>query len=207
MYLGFFTSLDLGESQELFLAFGRWDVTRSLLAQRDHLGDEVMAQLWYSRPFLNAVQANRDDLQAALVSLRKKYGWTGRLPSGDWIADRAGKRELYEYLHAATSRALHFSAGEIMRRSWGHPGGIVTTEKPEFREHLSAFALDQLWHLYVETWSVAMPLLSTAGVSSDEGLNDDELRSVLDRLLATGRVPLVHAHEYNLTPDGPLKFS
>lgn len=204
MYLGFFTSLGQAEAQELFLAFGRWDVTRSLLAQRNYVGDEVMAQLWYPKAFLDAMEAERDKQQAALVVLRKKHGWQGRLPSGDWIAERAGKRDLYEYLHAATSRALHFSAGEIMRRSWGEPGGIMTTDKPEFREHLAAFALDQLWRLYVDTWQVAMPLLSAACISSDDTLTFDELRPVLDRLLAAGKVPLVHAHEYNLTPDGRL---
>jgi hypothetical protein len=204
MYLGFFTSLEQVDSQELFLAFARWDGARSLLAQRKYLGDAVMATLWYPKAFLDAMEAQRDQQQDALTVLRKKYGWQGRLPSAEWIADRAGKRNLYEYLHAATSRAVHFSAGEIIRRSWGNPDGNITTDKPEFREYLAAFALDQLWVLYIDTWQVAMPLLSGAGIGSESALTFDELTAALARLAALGRVPLVHAYEYNLTPRGPV---
>ncbi len=81
------------------------------------------------------------------------------------------------------------------------------TDKSEFRDHLSSFALDQLWRLYVETWRVTMPLLEAAGISSDDRLSFDEMQPVLDRLLSAGKVPLVHAHEWNLTPDGPLDLT
>lgn len=87
----------------------------------------------------------RESVKAQLRALRQRHNWSGgTLPSAEWIAERADKRDLYDYLHAATSRALHFSAGEIMRRGWGHPYGRITTDQPEFREHLASFALDQL---------------------------------------------------------------
>ena len=205
MYLGFFVGLDLVDSQKLFKLLGSWDALRSLLAQRDYVGDEVMAQLWYPTAFLEAAVDAREKVQTELKALQKQYRWSGGiLPSGAWIADQAGQRELYDYLHAATSRALHFSAGEIVRRGWGRPLGKIVTDKPEFREYLASFALDQLWRLYIETWKVTMPLLRTAGITSDESLSLDEMQPILSRLLAAGRVPLVHAHEWNLTPDGPL---
>jgi hypothetical protein len=205
MYLAFFVGLDLADSQELFGLLGKSDAFRSLLAQREYVGDEVMARLWYQESFLNAAVDARDKVKVELKALQKKYKWRGGIiPSADWIADQAGQRELYDYLHAATSRALHFSAGEIMRRGWGHPSGRVITDKPEFREHLASFALDQLWRLYVETWNVTMPLLEEAGISGDESLTFDEMEPVIRRLVAIGKVPLVHAHEWNLTPQGPL---
>jgi hypothetical protein len=164
-----------------------------------------MKQLWYPDGFLEAAAQSRDRIKIELKMLQKKYNWPGGLlPSGDWIADRAGQRKLYDYLHAATSRALHFSAGEIMRRGWGHPSGKVITDKPEFREHLAAFALDQLWRLYIETWQAAMPLLEEAGINSDETLKFEEIQPVIDALLRLGKVPLVHSHEWNLTPEGLL---
>jgi|SRR5215469_9658212 len=205
MYLGFFMKLDLEDSQKLFKLLGNWDSLRSLLAQRKYVGDEVMAQLWYSEAFLKAAVEAQERTKIELKVLQKQYKWSGGIvPSADWIADQAGKRDLYDYLHAATSRALHFSAGEIMRRGWGHPSGKIITDKPEFREHLTSFALDQMWRLYVETWMVTMPLLEKAGISSDESLGSDEMEPVINRLVALGKVPLVHAHEWNLTPEGPL---
>lgn len=205
IYLGFFTSLDLADSQKLFLLFGNWDTTRSLLAQRAYVGDDMMASLWYSKGFLDTVEIERDQVRTDLKALKKQYKWGGGdLPSSAWVAERANKKELYDYLHAATSRALHFSAGEIMRRGWGQPSGTISTDKPEFREHLASFALDQLVRLYTETWSVAKALIEAAGVHSDNELSWENLRPVLSRVFGLGRVPLVHAAEWNLTPKGPL---
>lgn len=208
IYLGFFTSFDLADSQKLFLLFGNWDATRSLLAQRAYVGDDVMARLWYPEGFLDAVEVKRDQVRAELKVLQKQYKWGGGdLPSGAWVAERAKKKDLYDYLHAATSRALHFSAGEIMRRGWGHPSGMMSTDKPEFREHLASFALDQLVRLYTETWNVAMPLIEAAGVDSDNELSWENIEPVLSRVFGLGKVPLVHAAEWNLTPDGPLTLN
>lgn len=205
MYLEFFVSLDLAESQNLFTLLGNWDSLRSLIAQRNYIGDAEMAQLWYPEAFLDSAVENREKIKTELKALQKQYNWSGgMLPSGDWIAERAGKRKLYDYLHAATSRALHFSAGEILRRGWGHPSGKLSTDKTEFREHLANFALDQLWLLHLETWQACEPLLEASGISSDEELTFDAIKPAVDRLVAAGRVPLVHAREWNLTPDGPL---
>lgn len=200
-YLGFFVRLDLPASQKLFKLMGNWDTVRSLLAQREYVGDEVMARLWYPEAFLDAAVDLRERIKAELQALQKQYRWSGGLlPSGNWIADEAGQRKLYDYLHAATSRALHFSAGEIMRRGWGEPSGKIITDMPEFREHLASFALDQLWRLHVETWKITIPFLEAAGLSSDESLKWDEMKPILDRLADIGKVPLVHAHEWNLSP-------
>jgi hypothetical protein len=205
MYLEFFLSLDLDDSQKLFTLLGIWDSLRSLIAQRNYIGDEEMAQLWYPKAFLDSKIADKEKIKTELKALQKQYKWSGgMLPSGDWIADRAGKQGLYDYLHAATSRALHFSAGEILRRGWGQPSGKLSTDKTEFREHLTHFALDQLWRLHLETWQASEPLLEASGISSDEELTFDVIKPALDRLGAAGKVPLVHAREWNLTPDGPL---
>jgi hypothetical protein len=51
---------------------------------------------------------------------------------------------------------------------------------------------------------VAMPLLEEAGISGDGTLTFEEIQPVIDRLLRLGKVPLVHSHEWNLTPEGPL---
>ena len=122
MYLRFFLGLDRIASQRLFTLLGRWDGFRSLLSQRNFVGDEVMKDLWYSTEFLDAAEDRRNETRDALKELQKQYRWRGGIvPSADWIAERAGQRELYDYLHAATSRALHFSAGEMNAARLGQP--------------------------------------------------------------------------------------
>ncbi|AHK31074.1 hypothetical protein OPAG_04145 [Rhodococcus opacus PD630] len=202
MYLGFFASLDLEESQELFVSMGNFDSLRALLAQRNYIGDKEMARLWYPKYFLEWAVAKSEESRAVLRVLKKQYGWSGGIvPTGVWVADRVGQRELYDYLYAASSRALHFSVGEIMRRGWVEATGMLVTDKPAFREHLASFALDRLWRLYVETWRVAVPMLDRAGISSDGSLEDDEIVTAVARLREMGSVPLVHAREWTLPPD------
>jgi hypothetical protein len=204
LYLRFFASLALEDSQKLFGLLSDWDMARSLLAQRAYIGDDDMKKLWYPTGFLDAVQLKRDNVRVQLKELQQKYKWPGGdIPSGAWIAEKADEKELYDYLHAATSRAVHFSAGEIMRRGWGDPTGKMITNMPGFRAHLAAFALDQLWRLYTKTWEVTIPSMDAAGISSEDGIGFVDMKPVLSRLLALGRVPLVHAHEWNLTPEGP----
>lgn len=205
MYLRFFLRLPLDESQELFVALGTWDQLRSLIAQRNYIGDEQMESLWYPKQFLQEADGAKIQARARLRDLQKKHAWGGGdVPSGAWIADQADERALYDYLFAASSRAIHFSAGEMLRRAWGTPGGILITDKPEFRGHLAEFALDQLVRLYFKTISVVMPLIERSGVTSEEGLEFDEhLKPVLERVMSFGEVPLVHTYEWNLTPDNP----
>lgn len=205
MYLTFLCQLSREESQALLLLLGKWDGTRSLLAQRAYLGDDIMQQLWYPPEFLDAAQRKTEEVRSQLKQLQKLYRWAGGVtPSSGWIAERAGQKELYDYLHAATSRALHFSAGETMRRGWGDPSGTMTTDFPGFRAHLAEFALDQLWRLHVQTWRASSPLMEAAAINSEKGLQFSDTEPVLNRLLTLGKVPLVHAREWNLGPDGPL---
>jgi uncharacterized protein DUF5677 len=206
IYLRFFLDLDRIASQQLFILLGRWDGLRSLLAQRSFVGDEVMNELWYSTEFLDAAEERRNETRDALKELQEQYRWRGGIaPSADWIAERAGQRQLYDYLHSATSRALHFSAGEIMRRGWGSPTARMTTDSPVIREHLANFALSQLVLLFFETWQIVDDT-GAAGISLAEDIEQSEVDAVVQRIAALGQVPLVYAGEWNLIPDGPLQM-
>jgi hypothetical protein len=206
MYLKFFLDLDQTASQRLFILLGKWDGLRSFLAQRDFLGDEMMIDLWYSKEFLDAADTQRSVACDALKELRNQYRWgRGIVPSAGWVAERAGQRPLYDYLHAATSRVLHFSAGEIIRRGWGNPAEEMITDQPEFREHLAEFALYQLVLLFFETWKIVDDT-EAAGITLAEDVETAEVDAVVQRIAALGQIPLVHAAEWNLTPDGPLRM-
>jgi hypothetical protein len=201
LYLKFLGELEKGKSQKLFILLGKWDALRSLLAQRAYVGDESMRGLWYTASFLAAAEAQRAEVREALKEVQQEYRWSGDiLPSAEWIAERTGHRRLYDYLHAATSRALHFSAGEVMRRGWGNPGGEVGTREIGFQNHLTEFALYQLVLLFFETWK-AVDDTEAAGISIAGDIESEEVDEMVQRIGRLGRVPLVHAAEWNLRPS------
>jgi hypothetical protein len=200
------------DAQDLLSAMGTSDTIRSLLAQRAHLGDDVMQELWYPVAFLDAREQQQTPVKDELKKLRKQFNWSGNpLPSASWVAEQSGHKDLYDYLHAAASRALHFSMGEVMRNGWGEPGGKLVTLKPEFREYRTGFALHQLPVLFLQTAIACQDFLKDAGITGpeDEALQEPLEEQVLAAAKALGkfgRVPLVHAHEWNLTPSGPLSL-
>ncbi len=204
LWLAYLCSLDRELANKILLAMGRYDAIRSLQCQRDYIGDEAMLGLWYPSGFVDANASQLDGVKAELKNVGNDLGWGNRpLPGADWLAKQVGATAEYDYLHSATSRVLHFSAGEIMRRGWGTPGEVLITDKPEFREHLTEFALDQLWRLWLATLRVTLDHLEDAGLTSDPTF-DLEPEEVVGDLSGMGRVPLVHAHEWNLTPEGQL---
>lgn len=205
IWLAFLASMPRDEANSLLLAMGRWDAIRTLVAQREFVGDKAMTlDLWYPPGFVDAHEASLPEIKAELRQLRAKWGWQQTLPSTGWVAEQVELDAEYEYLHSATSRALHFSAGEVLRRGWGTPGGILVTDKPEFRAHLADFAYDQLWRQHLGTLLGVADLLDESGVNTPDCFWSDESRQELtSELIRLGRVPLVHAHEWNLEPPDP----
>ncbi|MBD0838866.1 hypothetical protein [Streptomyces sp. TRM68416] len=205
MWATFLASMTRSEADALLLAMGRWDARRALIAQRDYIGDlDMTVHLWFPPGFVDAQAVTLDGLKAELRQLRGRWGWQGVIPSSKWVAERSSLVEEYEYLHSATSRAVHFSAGEVLRRGWGAPGGALVTDKEEFREHLAEFAYDQLWRQHLGTIVGAADILGDAAISVPDGFFSEENRIKLtSELKNLGRVPLVHAYEWNLTPPPP----
>lgn len=210
LWVKFLAKLPLDTSQRLLVTMANYDNLRSLKAQREYIGDAEMRSLWYTPAFLEVAEKRLKFVEKDLKSLQAELKWSGKLPSTEWIAKSVNEVRTYRYLHSATSRAVHFSAGEVFRRSWGEPGGIVTTDKPEFRTHLYEFALDQLWRLLFETMQGVLNLIADrdddVGITSEESVTEERLKPLVEALLKFGKVPLVHAHEWNLTPEGPLIF-
>lgn len=81
----------------------------------------------------------------------------------------------------------------------------MITDMPEFREHLADFALHQLVLLFFKTWKIVDDT-GAAGISLAGDVELAEVDAVVQRIAALGQVPLVHAAEWNLTPDGPLQM-
>lgn len=205
MWITFLATMTPSEADALLLAMGRWDGVRGLKAQRDYIGDlDMTVDLWYPPGFVDAQVAMLPSIKSDLSQLRARWGWKGTLPSLEWVAKQVSLEAEYEYLHSATSRAVHFSAGEVLRRGWGVPGHELVTDKKEFREHLAEFAYDQLWRQHLETLLGAVDLLEESGISvSDDFFSEGNREQLIAELRGLGRVPLIHAHEWNLAPPPP----
>ncbi|MFF0283606.1 hypothetical protein ACFYSW_25155 [Rhodococcus aetherivorans] len=200
LWIAWFKELSVEDAQRLLTAMNLLDSIRSVRAQRDYIGHADMEDLWYPATFLNGLDRLETEAKNNLKDLAKEFGWSGAAPSAKWVAEKSDNLRLYEYLHSATSRALHYSMGEASRNCWGELGGIATTLKPEFRQHRTDFAMTWLPRLLLLTATTASDLLKEASIGFQEGAwSIGDITEPLNLSLT----PLVHAYEWNLRPPSP----
>jgi hypothetical protein len=139
-----------------------------------------------------------DKAKSDFSELGDQLGWPNRKrpPLTDWIADQVSDRRTYDYLFAASSRVVHFSAGEAFRNTWWDAEMRLHLAK-ERQNHQYAFALHCLILTALETFiSVFTIMYSSSGIELDK----DTLRDASRRYMELGSVPLVIHEEFNLRP-------
>jgi hypothetical protein len=95
-------------------------------------------------------EANNERMAEIRTLLRQKLNWRDKTPTVRFMAQATGEGKRYNFLYHATSRAVHFSVGELSRRGWGRPGqmriGFDT-----FEPYRATFAISWGWRLYIDT--------------------------------------------------------
>lgn len=201
LWLKYLASLDIADATVAFVALGNHDALRSLVAVKGYKGTESLVRLGFPRPFVDAADGLVQQAAMQLKDLKSKLGWDGgKGPTVKWIASAVGELPLYEYLYAASSRAVHFSAGEALRRGWFDSAGRVSVKDVDHRVYLSDFALSELLRLFTKTLLVSDRWLDVGQthepIEFDEG--DKSFEDRIAAFNAIGTVPLVWVKEYEL---------
>lgn len=135
-----------------------------------------------------------------MKSLGEELGWPKNKfpPSTYWVAEQVEERRFYDYLFAASSRFVHFSAGEAFRNTWWSEDALLRSDKGR-QNHEYAFALDCQIQIMVKTFMAAFDILkedlSDQDVPPDES---DAVMAAVERYAKIGRVPMITPEEFNL---------
>jgi hypothetical protein len=178
---------------------GNSDSMRGLLAFRNYAGLDVLVKLGFPARFVQWADVYVDKVKSDFSDLGDQLGWPKRKrpPSTDWIADQVGDRRTYDYLFAASSRVVHFSAGEAFRNTWWDTKMRLHLAE-ERQNHQYAFALRWLILTALKTFINTFAIMeSFSGIELDE----DALLDAARRYNELGSVPLVIPEEFNLRPD------
>ncbi|MGN7780475.1 hypothetical protein ACTJJE_13255 [Mycolicibacterium sp. 22603] len=208
LWLTYFARLDPGVASQLYVTLGVNDVLRSAEAVHGYIGDDGMTNAGFPPGFHTFVVQRRAELTQKIRGFNQQLGWPGRPPvaSMEWIAGQVGERDLYAYLYSATSRSVHFSAGEGLRRGWGdptNPEGFVSVEDVDHRLYLSDFGFYQLVRLFISTWLATERWHDRVVPLSEETVDADQLLDWVERFYALPGVPIVLAKEYELIWQHP----
>jgi hypothetical protein len=197
LWVKYLKKLDPQDAEEIVMLMVGSELGDSLAAQAAYSGFKAMEFIGLGE-HLKRITASRPQVVEALQTLGKKLNWpkkaieSGRLPSVAFIARAVGMKKEYDFLYHGSSRYVHFSVAELLRRAWGK-SGAVTVDSSHFTDYWGAFAAFWGIKLFFEAYNEIDDLLDSA-----EHIPDDEAESILDaakRLGEIGQVPLVTAQE------------
>ena len=145
----------------------------------------------------NAVR-REEETRHKLQKLGEKLGWPkqyvkqGRLPSMHWLAEKTNEKAMYDFLYHATSRFVHFSVPELLRRAWGNPQtGNISVRSVHFRDYWGMFSLHWGLRLFLDSAKIFCDDSNLPDVSLDEA----HLLEAAERIGKYGQVPIITAEE------------
>jgi len=159
-------------ANDLLVQMCQHGIAESLGAQSDFIGRAAMQELGFSMRYVKVRCAADGAVVKSLRDLGAKLGWRqgADSPSIAYLARQVGREKEYPYLYHATSRFVHFSPHELVRRAWGNPRE-VKIGSGHFVGYWSAFALHWGLRIYVHSL-IACGDLATLDSAEEEVSNE-----------------------------------
>jgi hypothetical protein len=151
-YLGKNKSL----ANELIRELTRKELSDSLEAQSDFLSIHEMHSIGFTMRWVKRILPELTKSNDRLKVLGNRLGWRNGavLPSMAFLCQKTGRAKDYNYIYQATSRYVHFSPHELLRRVWGTHGSVKISSS-HFSQFWSDFALYWGLRILIETLCVS----------------------------------------------------
>jgi hypothetical protein len=180
IWVAYLTGVDRRDAADLLLWMGALESYHTFMAQEEFAREKGMADLGFPAETQQNLINGFTNGGSQIARLGKKLGWkkTTRegLPTVSYLAGKTGHKGIYKLLYHASSKAVHFSVPELMRRVWGEPGKM-DIDSAFMERYWSAFALYWAGWLYASTFCRIIPELSFP----DESILTDEMLSKLEK--------------------------
>lgn len=109
------------------------------------------------------------------------------------IAAIVGRSDLYGFLYHATSRLVHFSVPELMRRVWGKPGKMEVAAD-FFERYWAEFAIYWGGWIFGQTFALVGPELTSLSEDFEE-YDLAPFERAVKALLRKGGIPIITVEE------------
>lgn len=197
LWAKYLASLKPGDAENLLILMGQRELRDSLAAQDSHTGCSVSDDLGLTQ-YVVRHKASAKALNARTKALGTKLGWEKRtiegakLPSVAFVAKAVGETPIYQFLYHTSSRYVHFSPAELLRRAWARTGN-VTVSSMHFTDYWGSFVL--YWSVYLI--SNTFPVLFELGdeIHLDDSIDENKLIAAARRIGEHGAVPIITAEE------------
>ena len=197
LWAKYLKSITKADAERLLKVLARSEMWDSLKAQDDYAGKTAMTHLGLAAYF-KRMEATTKSRAAEIKALGTKLKWEKRTEENSqfhsmaYIAKSVGETKLYRMLYHASSRYVHFSPHELMRRAWGKSGD-VSISSAHFSDYWGSFVLYWGTYLLASTVSAGHSLGDPSEV--DVPLDADRLIAASTAIGELGPVPIITAGE------------
>jgi hypothetical protein len=197
-YLGKHSEL----ASELVRLIADREIAVNLSEQNEYFGVKHMADVGFSQKFVKTYLARERAGQARIREIGRKLGWKidnrRLLPSTFFLAKAVGSERDYKFLYQGTSRFVHFSTAEILRRIWGQHGR-VTISSSGFSRYWEIFSLYWGLLIFVELLNVSADIVGEMSMGQEKW---EEIRALLMRF---SYVPIITSQELHIWEDPQVR--
>lgn len=184
------------QAERLLKLLGQHELSSHVKAQENYAGATVMRDLGFTREFVRAHQLGHSTVKSKLKELGEELGWPSRdlIPSVSFLAKATSNTKMYDFIYHASSRFVHFSVSELLRRAWVvSDATIVDINSTNFGGYWSTFSLYWSVLIFLETF-VSTQLFDDYDLTID----NDALAEASKAIGRFGKVPIVTREELNL---------
>jgi hypothetical protein len=172
----------------------------TLDAQRAYAGDKLMEEYGFTTEFMDGLRKNRRSAQMTLKAVKKELKWPTKpefLPSANFLARVTNEKELYDLIYHATSRTVHFTVSELLRRAWGD-AKEVTISSHQMGGYWSKFSLYWGWRIFFFTFVEIIHAFESLSISLPNIANETRFDSLMRAFAAPGMMPIITPLEMNM---------
>jgi Family of unknown function (DUF5677) len=172
----------------------------TLDAQRAYAGDKLMEEFGFTTTFMDALRKNRSSAQMKLKVVKKQLKWPTKpefLPSANFLARLTNEKELYDLIYHATSRTVHFTVSELLRRAWGD-AKEVTISSQHMHGYWSKFSLYWGWRLFFFTFVEIAAAFESQGVPLPNFADETRFDVLMKEFASPGMMPIITPRELNM---------
>jgi hypothetical protein len=167
------------------------DLYETFRAQAGH----SIPNLDFSLEWKKQAEASSIASADALTKLFRAHDFTirkGQTKPSVWqLAKKTDMQPTYKLLYHATSRAVHFSVPELMRRIWGKPGSMKVSSKT-FERYWAAFSLYWGGWLYSLTFVESLLILQKPDIEEE---TITAIQQAVIKIKSRGAIPILTTEE------------
>jgi Family of unknown function (DUF5677) len=195
IWIKYLKHIGIQDANELLRLMAVTEIGKTIEAQLEYAGPDAMKSLGFPVAFTSAQSASAFEAKRRLRVLGRRLNWgnsgRGEIPSVFSIAKVTDNLALYKFLYHATSKFVHFSTHELMRRAWGRPGAL-SISSDTFARYWSAFSLRWGLQFYLETLLEGLDWIED---QDSPELSEARIMEAAEAIRRFGLVPIVTAEE------------